>query len=246
MMTPAPTFRGRLWRWTKRLSLVTTLAVLTAAPAVGFGLPAVSRTAWARGRAEKALTRAFGTPVQISAMSFSWKSGLALQGLDAESAFHADELTLRPRYSKLFTGKLRANVVLTKPELTIVDAGAETAVAFPRLPKNGLRIEKLEIRDGSVTTRSGSERRTVRLAGLSADGGGRLEDRTLRVELSALSGECDGLAFTGKGTLRMSQEGVSGEIELKEAAAKESSSLQQALRALHLTVRKAPVLSEPY
>ena len=245
-MTPAPTFRGRLWRWTKRLSLVTTLAVLTAAPAIGFGLPAVSRTAWAHGRVEKALARAFGTPVQISAMSFSWKSGLALQGLDAASAFHADEVMLKPRYAKLFIGKLRARAVLTKPELTIVDAGSETAVRFPRLPKTGFRMEPLEIRDGAITVVTGGGSRRVRLAGISADGGGRLENRTLRVELSALSGDCDGLAFSGKGTLRMSQEGVTGEIDLKDAAAKESSSLQQALRVLHLTARKAPVLSEPY
>jgi hypothetical protein len=68
----------------------------------------------------------------------------------------------------------------------------------------------------------------------------------LRLELSTLSGDCDGLAFSGKGTLRMSEEGVAGELDLKEAAAKESSSLQQALRAVHLTIRKAPALSEPY
>ena len=245
-MTPAPTFRGRLWRWTKRLSLVTTLAVLTAAPVVGFGLPAVSRTAWARGRAEKALTRAFGTPVQISAMHFSWKGGLALEGLDAAAAFHADGLTLKPRYARLLSGKLRARALLTKPELLVLDAGSESTVRFPRLPKTGVRIDQLEIRDGAVAVVTGGGSRRIRLSGISADGGGRLEHRTLRVELSALSGDCDGLAFSGKGTLRVSQEGVTGEIDLKEAAAKESPAFQQALRALQLSIRKAAVLSEPY
>lgn len=243
-MTPAPTFRGRLWRFTKRLTLGAVLTVLTAAPVVGFGLPALSRSVWAHLRVEKALTRAFGTPVQFSAMRFSWKSGLSLQGLGADAAFHAEELTLKPRYAKLFRGQLRARAILTKPELSVVEGSAPMSI--PRLARKGFRLEKLEIRDGSIVAVTGSDRRTVRLTGVSADGEGRLQDRTLKFELSHLSGDCDGLAFTGKGVVRVSQDGVAGEVDLKEAAAKDSSSLQQALRALHLTIRKAPVLSEPY
>lgn len=246
MNTPAPTFLGRLWRWTKRLTLVATLTALTAASVIGFGAPALSRTPWARIRVEKALTRAFGTPVQISSLAFSWKNGLALRGINAAAAFRADELVLQPRYSKLVRGQVRVRATLEKPELMIVEGASAVSARLPRLPKKGLRIDSLDLREGSITAVTGAERRTVRLDHVAFRGDARVEDRMLRVELANLSGDCDGLAFSGKGRLRVSRDGLTGEVEVREPAATESSSLRDALRAVHLTVKKAPVLSEPF
>jgi hypothetical protein len=243
MMTPVPTFRGFLWRWTKRLFLRATLTALVVGAIVGFGLPALSRTSWARGRVEKALTRAFGTPVEVSSVAFTWKSGLSVKGISAPAGLRAEDVTIQPRYSKLLRGQLRARAVLDRPEL-MLPAG-EISMHVPRLPKRGLRFEKIEIREGAINV-AGSDRKIVRLRGLQLEGGARIEKRTLRIELASLSGDCEGQAFSGKGTLRADHDGVSGEVELKEAAAKESSSLQEALRALNLAPRKAPVLSEPF
>jgi len=244
MMTPAPTFRGRLWRFTKRLSLLATLIVLAAVPAAAFGVPALARSPWARARAEKALTRSLGTPVQVSEMNWSWKSGLTLHNVSG-TAIQVGSLSVQPRYGKLLSGKLRARATLDSPEVTLIDTGSASPILqFPRLPRKGCRIDKLEIRNGTCIVKRGDT--NIRLGGLEARADGRVENGTLRFELSSVSGTCDGLEFSGKGRIRVTQEGLEGELDLKEPAAKESASLQNALRALHLTIKKAPVLSEPF
>src|SRR5688500_628289 len=126
-MTSTPlTFRGRLWRWTKRLTATVALLLVAAVPAGYYGLPALARHEKARARGEKALTRAFGAPVQIAPMSFCWQDGLFLRDVSTPenptgSSFRIDAVTLRPRWSKLFEGKVRFRAELESPEVVVVD-----------------------------------------------------------------------------------------------------------------------------
>ena len=103
----------------------------------------------------------------------------------------------------------------------------------------------MKITDGTYILKSGADDRTVRIDGITSDGVGRVQNRTFRVELQSLSASCKGVAVTGKGVLRLSQDGVAGELDVNEAAAKEPE-LRDALRAAGLTLRKAPVMSEPF
>jgi len=247
-MTPAPTILGRLWRWTKRLSLVTTLLVVAAVPAVGFGLPLAARTRWARVRMEKALTRSMGTPIQIGGMSWSWKQGLTLQELstaskDVRTSFRIDRVQLQPRLSKLAAGKLRVRATVENPQFFVAESGSP--LRLPRFPKKGLRIEKLDLVNASVTMITGGEVEPVLIEDLTVRGTGRLENRALRFEVASVSGRCDGVSFSGQGAMRLSQEGLSGQIGMNEVSATESAGLQKVLRALRMAP-KAPVLSEPF
>jgi hypothetical protein len=247
MTSSAPTFRSRLWRWTKRLARVTTAIVIAAISAATFGVPAASRTAWARERLETTLTRSLGTPVQVGAMQWSWKRGLLLQHVSTSengrpTAFRIERIQLRPRLVKLLDGKLRLRAVVENPEFLLTDTGA--ALRVPKLPKKGIRIDQFDLVNATLAVRSGDE--TARVQNLTIRGDGRVEDRVLRLELSSLSGTCDGATFSGQGTLRVSGEGLSGRIGVNEAAAKESASLQKVLRALHMSPAKAPLLSEPF
>ena len=68
---------------------------------------------------------------------------------------------------------------------------------------------------------------------------------TFQLELDSVRGLLDGMAVTGKGTLRVTPEGLTGELDVNDPA-KDSATLRDALRAAHVTIKKAPVLSEPY
>ena len=247
MMTPAPTFRSRLWRWTKRLSLVATLLVVAAVPAGAFGIPLASRTSWARARMEKKLTRAIGVPVAIGSMSWSWKEGLRLEHVSTattseQTSFRIDRIQLRPRLSHVAQGKLRVRAIVERPQFTISESGP--ALRLPLFPKKGIRLERLDLVNGSIAVKNGNE--TAEVRDLTVHASGRVEQRVLKIDVASASGTCEGASFYGDGVLRLSQEGLSGQIGLKDAATKESAALQKVLRALHLTPPKAPVLSEPF
>jgi len=246
MMTPAPTFRGRLWRWTKRLSLVTTVVVIASIGAAAFGAPALSRTKWARTRVEKSLSRSLGTPVQVGDLRWSWKNGLLLQEVstrdDNGSAFHIERIQLRPRLVALAEGKLRFKASVDNAEVHLADAGPSWRL--PKFPKKGVRIDRLDLLNSTVIVHDGDEQ--VRVDGLTLRGAGRVEDRVLRLDLSTLTGRCEDVTFAGQGTLRLTREGLSGRIGMNEAAAKESESLRKVFRALHLSPAAAPVLSDPF
>jgi hypothetical protein len=247
MMTPAPSFAGRLWRWTKRLALVTTVVVIATIGAAAFGIPAASRTAWARGRVEKTLTRSLGTAVQIGDMNWSWKKGLLLQDVSSSAegdrtSFRIDRIQLRPRLVTLAEGKLRFRATVENPELLVTEAGP--ALRVPKFPKKGVRIDQIDLVNASVAVKSGDG--TARVQNLTIRGNGRVEDRVLRIELASISGLNDGAPFSGQGTLRLSGDGLSGRISMNEAAAIESAGLQKVLRGLHLSPAKPPVLSDPF
>ena len=72
---------------------------------------------------------------------------------------------------------------------------------------------------------------------------GRLQNRTVRMELKSLSGTWRGTAVSGKGLLRLSPDGFRGELDVNEDAAKEPE-LRDALRAAGVTLRKTPAMSE--
>ncbi|HVE43295.1 MAG TPA: hypothetical protein VNM14_25690 [Planctomycetota bacterium] len=247
MMTPAPSLPGRLWRWTKRLALVTTVLVIATIGAAAFGIPAASRTAWARGRMEKTLTRSLGTPVQVGEMKWSWKKGLLLQDVSSamegdRTSFRIERIQLRPRLFTLAEGTLRFRATLENPELLVTEAGP--ALRVPKFPKKGVRIDQIDLVNASIAVKSGDE--TARVQNLTIRGNGRVEDRVLRIELASLSGLNDGAPFSGQGTLRVSRDGLSGRVLLNEAAAIESASLQKVLRGLHLSPAQPPVLSDPF
>jgi hypothetical protein len=239
--TPAPTFRGRLWRWTKRLAILSTLLVVAAGPAVYLGLPVLSRQYWVLIRVEKALTRAMGTPVMVSDMAWSWEEGLVLREVSASmeimgTSVEINSIRLQPRFSKLLRGKLQFRAIVEKPEISMDGDWPEPRqFQLPRFGKNGMRIESIEIRNGIYTCRN------ARIDGITAEGTGRLENRTVRLDLSSLSGSFNGVAVEGTGILRLTQEGFSGQID-----ANEPPGLRDALRPAHLVIKKAPVLSEPF
>ncbi len=247
MMTPAPSLPGRLWRWTKRLALVTTVVVIATIGAAAFGIPAASRTAWARGRMEKTLTRSFGTPIQVGDLKWSWKKGLLLQDVSSSgegerTSFRVERIQLRPRLFTLAEGKLRFRASVENPELLVTETGP--ALRVPKFPKKGVRIDQIDVVNASIAVKSGDD--TARVQNLTIRGNGRVEDRVLRIDLSSLSGLHDGAPFSGQGTLRLSGDGLSGRVSMNEAAAKDSASLQKVLRALHLSPAPAPVLSDPF
>jgi hypothetical protein len=247
MTTPVPTLAGRLWRWTKRLALVTTVVVIATIGAAAFGLPAISRTTWARARVEKALTRSLGVPVQVGDMKWFWKNGLLLRDVsssadDGQTSFRAEQIRLRPRLVKLAEGTLRFRATVENPELVVSEAGP--AFRVPRFPKKGVRIDRLDVVNAGIEVRNGDER--VRVEGLTLRGSGRVEDRVLRLELPSIAGRCGDAPFVGQGTLRLSREGFSGRVGMSDAAAKESEELRKVFRALHLSPAPAPVLSDPF
>jgi len=244
MMTPAPlTFRGRLWRFTKRLTLLTAVLVVGAVPVGYFGLPKLAGRAKARVKVEKALTRALGTRVQVGTMSFNWKAGLLLRDVSADS-FRIDTVTLRPKWSKLLSGKLRLNAELERPEVVLVDGDDEApALRLPKCGKKGLALDHVRITDGAYLLKSGTDDRTLRIDGIAGEGSGRLQNRSVRLELQSLKGSFKGVPVAGKGLLRLTAEGVAGTLDVNEDAAKEPE-LRNALRAARITLRKAPAMSE--
>jgi len=245
------TFRGRLWRCTKRLAFTGTLLLVGAVPAAYYGLPKLAAQPKARTKVEKALTRTLGTPVRIQAMSFGWKEGLFLRDVSTQAnltgcSFQIDTVTIKPRWSKLLSGKLRLQVELESPEIVVVDSGTEIRnLRLPKFGKKGFGIERVKIVDGTYILKSGADDRTVRVDGITAEGTGRLQKRIVRMEFKSLSGIARGVAVTGKGVLRLSQDGFRGELDVDEDAAKEPE-LREALHAAGITLRKAPVLSDPY
>ena len=249
MMPAAARPSGRLRRWTKRIVLSTMLALACAGSATYVGLPLLARQTWARHRVESALTRSLETPVAVSSMAWSWRDGLLLQGVSttdetAGSSFHIDSVRLQPRLSRLFRGKLRARVVLEGPEFIVRDSRPEArAFWLPSLGKKGLGLDQVEIRNGSLIW-SGTDGRTLRIDDITSEGNGLLRNRIAHLELSSLSASFNGAKQTGKGSLRLSAEGFSGEVLLNEVSAKESVELRNILRAAHVTLKGAPPVSE--
>jgi hypothetical protein len=249
-MTSAPlAFRGRVWRWTKRLTASALVLVMAAVPLAAFGLPKLVAHAKAHAKVEKALTRALGTPVQLGAMSFSWKDGLLLQDVSTKDdsqgcSFRIDSVTLKPRWSKLLRGTVRLNAELRRPEVVVADTGNEIrTLRLPKFGKKGLGLEHVKITDGTYVLQSGTDDRTLRIDGISTEGTGALRNRSVRMELQSLTGSFRGTAVTGRGLLRLSQNGFRGELDVNENAAKEPE-LRDALRAAGVTLRKAPEMSE--
>jgi len=253
MMNPAPlTFRGRIWRFTKRLTLGAVVLVAAAVPAGYYGLPKLAAHPKARTKVEKALTRAFGTPVQVASMSFTWEEGLFLRDVaSAENlpggSFRIESVTIKPRWSKLLAGKVRLRAQLDNPEISFVDSGTEIRhhLRIPKFGKKGFTVEHLKITDGAYILKSGVDDRTVRVDGITMEGSGRLQKRTVRLELRSLAGAYKGVPVTGKGVLRLSPDGFAGELDVNEDAVKEPE-LRDALGAARVTLRKAPVMSDPF
>lgn len=252
MTMPAPmTTRSRIWRFSRRLVVATTMTAIAAAAAVYFALPVIARQPCMRYKAERALTRWTGAPVQINDMAWSWRGGLTLQGLSVAAgearSLTVEKVQLKPHYGKLVRGKLRLKAALESPEIVMAETAAETAaITLPRFSKRGFRLDAVEIRNGAYVLRSPGSARTVRVENLSARGTGGLDKRTFRLELASLTATLDQTPVSGKGVVRMDGAGLSGEVDLNEAAARESSALRDALRASRVTIRKAPALSEPF
>jgi len=243
MMTPAPlTFRGRVWRFTRRLTLLTTVLVVGAVPAGYFGLPVIAGRAKARVKVEKALTRALGTPVQVGAMSFAWKTGLLLRDVSADS-FRIETVTIKPRWSKLLSGKVRLNAELERPDVVVDGDTGVRALRLPKCGKKGLGLDHVKFTDGAYLLKSSTDDRTVRIDGITGEGSGRLQNRSVRLELQSLKGSFKGVPVTGKGLVRLTSEGVAGTLDADGDAAKEPE-LRAALGAARITVRKAPSMSE--
>lgn len=249
-MTSAPlTFRGRLWLWTKRLAASVLVILMAAAPVATFGVPKLAACPKARARVEKSLTRALGTPVEIGAMSFTWTDGLRLHDVSAKAdphgcSFRIDSVEIKPRWSKLLSGKVRLRAEFQRPEVVVADTGTEIrALRLPKFGKKGLGLEHVKIVDGTCILKNGADDRSLRIDGITTEGTGALQHRTVRMDLKSLTGSFRGAAVTGKGLLRLSPDGFRGELDVNESAAKEPE-LLDALRAAGVTLRKAPAMSE--
>ena len=116
-MVPSPAFRGRLWRWTKRIGRLTMLLLIGTATATYLGLPVL-----ARHRAEYALTPSLGGPASMTGMAWSSKDGLILRDLftvtaDRETSIEIESLTLRPCLAKFLRGQLRIRAIVERPQI---------------------------------------------------------------------------------------------------------------------------------
>jgi len=126
----------------------------------------------------------------------------------------------------------------------LVDGDApDRALRLPKCGKKGLALDHLKITNGSYLLKSGTDDRTVRIDGITGEGSGRLQNRSVRVELRSLKGSFKGAPVTGKGLLRLTSEGVAGALDVNDDAAVEPE-LRAALNAARITVRKAPSMSE--
>src|SRR5690349_14592028 len=194
MTNPTPvTFFGRLWRFTKRLTLFATVSAIFVGAAGYFGLPVVARTPWAVRKTEKALTRATGTPIQIGDQRWSWKDGLTLRSVSSPEDFRAESIRITPRYGKLLCGKPRATVVVDAPELTLDEATpAGLPIRFPRFAKCGMKLDRIEIRDATYVVKSRSSSRNVKIEQISLQGTGKLDKRAFTVDLESVRGSLDG------------------------------------------------------
>lgn len=252
MMTSAPvTFRGRLWRWTKRLALFTTMLVIGTGAAGYFGLPLLAKTGWARVKVEQAINKSLGTDLHVTDMAFTWRNGLTLRGVSTPEMFShrapmasVEQMKVKPNYKKLLKGKVRLNILLERPELVLWDPGPEVKpILFPRFTRHKVQFEKVEIRDGTYVRKSifiGTPKE-IRIENINVSGAGRLEKRAFRLELETLAGSMDATKIEGKGVVRVTPEGLGGELDVNEP-----TNLREALRPAGLTIKKAPVLSDPF
>jgi hypothetical protein len=238
MMTPAPTFRGRVWCWTKRLFKVGLLLLIAAAPTVYFGAPVLARQEKTRHRFEAALARTLGTPVEITSMAWSWKDGLTIQDFRS-IALKVETLRIQPNFLKMVRGKSGMRVFLDSPHAAVLDTDASSPeLRLPKFCRKGLRLEDVEVRNGTYTVMSADGTRRAVITGISTDGSGRLANRAADLTLSSFSASFNGLALTGRGVLHLTQEGLTGELEVNEAAAAQSSDLQNALKASKITLKQ--------
>jgi hypothetical protein len=216
-----------------------------------FGLPALVGCEKTRIRVGNALTRTLGIPVQVGAMSFSWTKGLSLRDVSTDldpsgNSFRIDSVTIRPRWSKLLSGKVRLCAELESPQIVVVDSGREIRnLRLPKFGKKGLGLERVKITDGTCIFKSGTDDQTVRIDSIAGEGTGRFQHRSLRMDLQSMSGSWNGAALTGRAVLRLSQSGFAGELGANGDAAKETV-LRDALRQAHITLKKVPAMSEPF
>jgi len=240
----------RVWKWTKRLAGLGIVLGILSVPAVYFGLPAVARHERARLRVEKALSRAVATPVRIDRMAWSWKEGLVLKsvsGTGPSTSFQIDTVIVKPDLSRIYRGKLRARAVVDGPEIVVRDAGtARPEFRLPRVTKRGLRLESVEIRNGTYVWESAAYGETVRIEAVNVQAFGRLRSRTLSLEMSDFSGRVDGKAAEGKGELTVTGEGVTGALEITSLHPEGRTSLQRALQAANIAVKTPSPASEPF
>ncbi len=241
MMTPAPTmtFRGRLWCWTRRLVRVSLLVLIAAAPAVYFGAPVLARQEKVRHRVEAALSRTMGTPVEISSMAWSWKDGLTIQDFRS-IALKIDSIQIQPKFLKLARGKSGTRVLLENPQVAVLDTDAAAPeLRLPKLCKKGFPLDNVEVRNGTYTVMGADGTRHATITGITADAGGRLANREAYLNIWSFSATYNGAELTGKGMLHLTQEGLTGELSVNEAAAAQSSDLQKALKASKITLKEA-------
>jgi hypothetical protein len=254
MMTSAPvTFRSRLWRWTKRLALFTTVSVISIGAACYFGLPFLARQGCARVKVERAISKSLGSDLHVGDMAFSWRNGLTLREVSTTESENpwaplasVETMKLKPDYKKLLKGKLRLNVLLERPEVVLTEGGSEAKpITFPRFTKHKVRIEKIEIRDGAYvvkSTKPGSPGAPsqIRIDNIATEGSARLENREFRLELKSVTGSVDGKPVSGRGVLRVTADGLGGELDVNDPA-----NLGDALRPARVMIKKLPAMSEP-
>lgn len=240
----------RMWRWTKRGFLLAFLVGLAAVPAVYFGVPAAVRHERVRHRVEKALARSVGMPVRIEQSAWSWKEGLILKGVtggEAGTSFGVEAVRLKPDVTRLYRGKLRARAVLENAEIVVRDAAGEApGLRLPRVPKRGVRLDSVEVRNGTYVWESAAYGETVRIDQLRVRASGRLQARTVSLDLDGVSGRVDGRPLEARGSLQATEKGISGALEATSLDAESRPKLQRALQAAHITVKVPSPVSEPF
>lgn len=224
--SPEPPRRfGFIRRWTLRLAKASLLLVVLAVPTVYFGVPLGAKTAWARARAERALTRALQTPVQVGEMAFTWRLGLDLAHVVAEpraygrleTELEIARLRVKPDWKKLLRGRLELKVAADGPRLALKELKETgSALALPRLRGccKGIQIRELKVNGATLTFESPAFEEDLRVEGLNLAGSLSLRRDRVEAELASIEAKVNGGSLTGSGSLGLQPAEVRSRIDV--------------------------------
>lgn len=247
-----------VWRCFKRLVKITIVALILAVPAAYFGLPALAKTAWGRGKAEKALAAVAGGPVHVDSVAVSWKQGVTLSNVrvDAvdrggvETSGTIRELVFAPAGKSLLCKTTRARAIVREPKLLVRDIRGEESAATPRAAappcalkhsaRKPLSIESIVIENGSVTFDGSAYNEPVQLTSLNLHASVRVSTGNVTLEVRELKAMLNGGEISAHGTLCVDSGRTTGKLDLSAADVELTDAIVQVLRRVVPAFEVAP------
>ena len=227
---------GFVRRWTWRLMKTVFVIVIIGAPVVYFGAPRLAKTAWARGKAETALTRAAGTPVHLDSLQMSWKSGFTATNVRGGTITRG-RLEITPTIKEVrFAPKAVTLCSNPKAKLTLVEP--ETPAAWtPQAPsscsmKKGARFDDFAVQNGRVTYESEALNQPVTLENLNLRAEVQVRAGRINVELKELTGRLNNGTISASGVLAIEPGAASGKLDLEAADVTANDVLARVMRYL--------------